>query len=501
MGSPMLLAMLHDTVGRVSSAQGIRSGGATVSYAELLDRTERFAAGLAAVGVETGDAVAILLPNSPEFFVAFYSIASLGAVAVPLNPRSAAAELISCARQSAIRAVIADHRYVPLGRTMIEGMEATSSVVLMHNGDGHGPTIDALMRDHGRADPRHVPDDADALYLFSSGSTGRPKPVPLTHAQLVAYGRYCAEPMEFCAEDLIVSILPPYHSMVLGNCYLGGTYSGASLLMPDDPQPLAIHRNALLEALERERATIFPGVPFMFSTVGNAPLQADLSAIRFCYSAGIPLKRATLDLFRDRFGVVIRQAYGCTECGLICANTDPEPERIWKSVGRPLLDTSVEITEGGGSVGNDGEILVRSSSTTRGYVGMEALNREVFRDGGFLTGDRGYFDEEGNLYLTGRTKLFIDVAGEKVDPIEVEDTLQEHPAVSEAVVVGIADSKTGESRLKAVVVSEDRSRGPELLRYCRTRLARYKVPELIEFRDELPKSPTGKILRGELDER
>lgn len=498
----MLLTMLQDTVERVSSSQGVRFEGRIYPYAELLDQIERLAAGLAALGVGTGTAVAILLPNSPEFFVSFYSVVSLGGIAVPLDPRSTEAELLAHARRCDIRVVIADQRHLPLCRSVIEAGGAMAGVTLVHNGAGGGPTIGALMRDHGRPVWPNVAGDADALYLFSSGSTGRAKRVPLTQAQLVAYGRCCADSLGFSPEDVVVNILPPYHSMGLGNCYLASAFSGASLIIPKDPQPLVMHRRALLSILERERATIFPGVPFIFDALGKAPQQADLSAIRFCYSAGSSLQRATFDRFQDKFGIAVRQAYGSTECGLICANTGPQPQRIWQSVGRPLLDTSVEIVDSGAAGAPEhGEILVRSSSMTNGYAGMEALNQEVFRNGGFLTGDLGHLDCDGNLFLTGRVKLFIDIAGEKIDPIEVEDVLHGHPDVSEAVVVGVPDTRTGGSRLKAVLVAQHRDRAAELLGYCRTRLARHKVPELIEFRDALPRSPTGKILRGELIER
>ena len=226
---------------------------------------------------------------------------------------------------------------------------------------------------------------------------------------------------------------------------------------------------------------------------GRHQRRSGLSAVRLTYSAGISLKRPIFDKFRDRFGLAVRQAYGCTEAGHVAFNNADDPEPIWDSVGRPVGDTIVEVTPSNNPLGPEyGELAFRSSSLTKGYLGQEKLNAMAFAGGRFLTGDLGRIDAEGNVYIRGRSKLIIEIAGHKVDPLEVEEVLAAHPAVAEAVVVGPPDPRTGEQRLKAVVVKADDLTPEALIRYARARLSPQKVPALIEFRDAIPKSATGK---------
>ena len=190
--------------------------------------------------------------------------------------------------------------------------------------------------------------------------------------------------------------------------------------------------------------------------------------------------------------------YGCTEAGAVTLNLDDDPRATATSVGRPLEGVEVAIIDVAGAeleAGRNGEVVIRSPAMSAGYAGADALNRQVFRDGGFLSGDRGRLDDEGRLFITGRKKLLIDVKGDKVDPIEVEDVLAVHPKVGEVVVVGVASEAEGENLIKAVVVANRPCQERELIRYCRERLADYKVPQLVEFRDEIPRSSAGKVLR------
>ena len=241
-----------------------------------------------------------------------------------------------------------------------------------------------------------------------------------------------------------------------------------------------LSRGRLLTELSQEGVTVLPGVPFLFDTLAGWEGAVDLSRARLCYSSGAGLRAPVHERFRGRLGIGIRQPYGSTETGLAAANcksTDPAP---WASVGAPGGDASVEVV-------GEGELLIRSSSLARGYLNAEAANRAAFVDGGLLTGDLGHLDAAGNVYITGRSKLILEVAGHKIDPVEVEDVLADHPAVAEAVVVGVPSPRTGEQRLKAVVVRRGDAAADALLRHCRERLSMHKVPELIEFRDEIPR--------------
>jgi long-chain acyl-CoA synthetase len=239
-------------------------------------------------------------------------------------------------------------------------------------------------------------------------------------------------------------------------------------------------------------------VPYALRVLAEAP-RAQLGHVRLCFTAGNALPRAVFDAFAGRHGVCARQLYGCTETGSATANLDADPRASAASVGTPFDGVTVEVTDDDGrpvEAGRIGEVVISSPAMTAGYAGVpEAVNREAFPGGSFVTGDRGRIDAAGALALTGRRKLLIDVRGNKVDPIEVEDVLAVHPQVRDVVVVGVPSGVEGEELIKLVVVPDGRCSERALVRFCRERLAAYKVPQVVEFREEIPRSPLGKVLR------
>ncbi len=249
---------------------------------------------------------------------------------------------------------------------------------------------------------------------------------------------------------------------------------------------------------------MFPAVPFIFHTLAETrrSTRADVAALRLCISAGAPLAPETYELFHARFGTPIRQLYGCSEAGSVTINLDPDPTSSCASVGRPMRGVDLVVVDEDGvsrPPGESGEIEFRSSALTAGYVGADPAADELFHDGWFRTGDLGHLDDTGNLYVTGRTKLFISTSGFKVDPFEVEAVLRAHPDVADVVVVGTKGDR-GEEVVKAVVVPDgsatDESRlHDQLIAACGDTLAPFKVPRIVEFRSEIPRSPLGKILR------
>ncbi|MBN1527764.1 MAG: AMP-binding protein [Thermoleophilaceae bacterium] len=429
-----------------------------ISYAELAERVERAAGALA---VAPGDAVGLVLPNGPEFVVAFLAILRAGAVAVPLNPAFKQAEREFHFRESGVAAVVTEE---PAG----------------------GGAAPAVARDA----------DADAVFQYSSGSTGRPKRVPRTHAQLRAEVDAYVRATGMGPGDVVFCAIPLHHTYGMGCCLLASVHAGSTLVLFDQPSPLVLQRGRALELIERERATVFPAVPYTFRLLADAPEGGDLSSLRLCISAAAKLPRATLRAFEGRFRVPVRELYGCTEAGAVTVDMSARPEP--GSVGLPLDGVEVRIVGAEGELldtGRVGEIHFRGPGMTAGYAGPGDLNRDAFRDGFFASGDRGRLDDEGRLHVTGREKLLIDVRGDKVDPIEVEDVLAVHPKVEQVVVVGVPSDADGEEHVKAVVVPAGECGERELIRYCRERLADYKVPARVEFRDEIPLSAAGKVLR------
>lgn len=483
-----LVTAALDEAAAAAPRSGIVHAGERIAWSEVRERADRLAHGFAGLGIGAGDPVALVLPNLPAFPISFFALARLGAVAVPLNPHFKEAELDFHFREAGVRAVVADERSLGVCRTIVSRWDPDVQLVSTESlpdggaaagGDGGAP-------------------DAEAVYQYSSGSTGRPKRVPRTHRHLRVEADSIVATLGLTADDSIFCTIPLFHTYGMGCCMLAAVRAGATLVLDDETHPFMLRRDKVLEALEREKATVFPAVPFTFRMLAEAPGSADLSSLRLCFSAANALPRSTFEAFDRRFGVPIRQLYGCTEAGAVTVNLDDDPWATAMSVGRPFERVEVEIVDGSGEpleAGRNGEVVIRSAAMTAGYAGMDDVNREAFVDGGFLSGDRGRLDDEGRLFVTGRKKLLIDVKGDKVDPIEVEDVLAVHPKVGEVVVVGVAGDAEGEHAIKAVVVPARECQDRELIRYCRERLADYKVPRVVEFRDEIPRDPSGHVLR------
>jgi long-chain acyl-CoA synthetase len=487
----MLFEALRTRAAQLPPTSGLRYRGEFQSYASLAERAERAAGVLTARGVAPGTAVALLIPNSPDLFVAVEACFAIGAIAVPVGLLASARELEWVRQSCGIGAVVA----VPAAH------EAATALA----GDSGVPVIEATATDLFATDAvpaalSAIPAEAAAAYLFSSGSTGRPKVVPHTHAELHANGIATTGGLQLSPDDVILNALPGHHAFGFMNAMSEAVAGGATTLFWSDPQPLLMSRDRLLATLVAEGVTVLPGVPFLFDTLAGSSEAIDIGGLRLVYSSGVGMRRPVYDRFHDRFGVRIRQAYGSTETGHIAANLSPD-EGLWDSVGLPVGEVKIDIlpTESAVAPGI-GEILIRSPATTRGYLDNASANASAFVNGGFLSGDLGRLDADGHVFITGRSKLILEVSGQKVDPIEIEDVLAAHPAVEEAVVVGVPNPRTGEQRLKAVVVRRGEATAETLLRHSRGLLSAHKVPELIEFRDQIPRSAAGKVLRGKLME-
>jgi long-chain acyl-CoA synthetase len=461
-----------------------------ITWAELRERVDRAAAALAARGIGSGDPVALVLPNVPAFAVGFLAILRAGAVAVPLNQQFKEAELEFHFRECGVRAVLADAERAERCAAIAAGMSPAPELL---------PAAEELAGEEpGQDPPVPAAADDDAVFQYSSGSTGRPKRVPRSHRHLRAEADAFAGAIGLSAEDTLLCTIPLFHTYGMGCCLLAAVQSGARLVLFHDPQPFLLQRGRALETIERERVTVFPAVPFTFRLLAEAAEDADLSSLRLCFSAAAALPRSTFDAFHTRFGVAVRQLYGCTEAGAVTVNLDDDPVATAGSAGRPIAGVELKVVDAEGEeleAGRNGEIMIRSRAMTPGYAGPAEQNRVAFADGWFVSADRGRIDEQGRLFITGRRKLLIDVRGDKVDPVEVEDVLAVHPKVREVVVVGVASGVEGEELVKAVVVPAGECQERELIRYCRERLADYKVPQRIEFREEIPVSSSGKVLR------
>lgn len=471
------------------TSSGVRQGETFTPYAEMVGQIERLAAGWIARGLGQGDVISLLLPNTPDMFLAAHAAWAIGAIAMPLGTTATRAELANLVSKTGLAAVVTTPGLTKAAELLIADVAPEALLFLTTALPLETPTTPL---------PR-LAGSAPALYLFSSGSTGLPKVVPHTHAELIADGIRTSTAWDIQPDDVAVDILPGNFAMGFMMGTMDIVARGGTTLYWSDPLPLALSRRKLLEAMVAHKATFIGAVPAMYEIMSAPTGDFDLK-LRLAFSGGAALKRPIFEAMRTRFGVTLRQAYGSTEAIMVSHNDSADADASWASVGRPAGDAEVRIAPFATEYGADvGELEIRSASLMQGYLADPAANAQAFDDGWFRSGDLAMLDEEGRIVIRGRSKLLIEVSGFKIDPIEVEETLMALPTVADVAVAGRPDARSG-NRLVAYVVRESAVSEDDLIRYARQMLSVQKVPAEIAFIDALPRSPTGKLLRAKLKE-
>lgn len=479
----MLTRMLAAAVERDPAKAAVVKGSRRVSYAALAELVGRAAAGLRRLGVGEGDAVGVLLPNGPEFVACLFACAWVRAVMLPLHPTQPAEGVRHAVADANARVLIADPSAAAAPRVV---------------------SFDSLPGDDIEPPPADE-SDGPVLFLFTTGSTATRKRLRCTQRNLYFEAVNFVETVGLTAADNILCTIPLSHSYGIGNCLLDAVCAGSTLVMPEsDAVPFPAVMPRLFELVREEEVRFYPGVPYQFEMLAAVPESphAELSGLRLCVSSGDVLPRRTFDRFLARYGQPIRSLYGSTEAGSVAMNTDPDPRVRYGSLGPPLKNVGVTIRDADGRdlpTDTDGQIWVNSPVLPpTGYDGHPAATAAAFRDGWYCTGDLGRLDARGHLHMSGRKQTFVEVSGYKVDLSEVEGVLLDHPSVREAAAVGVPLPELG-TLVKAVVVADGPCGEAELLAHCRRRLAPAKLPRLVEFRDSLPRSPVGKVLKAELE--
>ena len=476
-----------------------------LQYRALADMSGRFASSLVEMGIARGDRVAHFLQNSPQLVASFYGILKAGAVVVPCNPMYRGQELAGQLEDSRARFIVCDAELLPI----VEEVRHRTSVERVIVVGGDGPEgFDHLVEAGREAGdlPDVDPENDLAMLCYTGGTTGIPKGAMLSHRNLVVNAAQFARWYRYReGAEVFISCLPLFHiGGISGAMSVPISVAGTMVLFR------RFHARGVLQAIQDYRATRFLGVPTMYIAALDVKDAAayDLSSLTHSRTSAAPLPAAVKRSFDGLVGRnVLVEGYGLTETAPLTHANPPDAAREG-SIGVPLPDTDAMIVDadtgaGPPDTGNVGELVIRGPQVMQGYWGRQEETAEAMRGGWFHTGDLARLDGDGYFYIVDRKKDVINAAGFKVWPREVEEVLYRHPSIRLAAVVGEPDAYRGET-VKAVVVlrdeyraAGDRVRG-ELMDWCRAELAVYKRPRVLEFRDSLPLSAAGKVLKREL---
>jgi len=506
-----------------------------MSYAEIQKLSDEFAAALAAKGVKKGDRVALIMPNVPQAIICRWGAWKIGAILVHMNPMYTEAEmehaLNDCGAETVVVMTMFYNPFKKLQpRTKVKLVIATNIkdylspllkvlfTLAMEKKGGHRILLQAgdfwladLIKEKAgakRPDVKVLPGD-DALILFSGGTTGTPKGVVGTHHSQVITG------MQFCAwfkeiqepyKDVMCVVLPLFHSFATYAVMCTAVVGHAAMSLVANPRD----RDDVIATIQHDKPTYFPAVPAMFIALLEHPAvkagKVNFSSMKCCNSGAAPLLYETKKRFEDLTGGRIVEGYGLTETTMACCVSPYRGQWKQGSVGMPCPDVvvrigDIETGEGEMPAGKEGEIIFQAPQLMKGYWNRAEETKEMLRDGWLYTGDVGYMDDDGYVFITSRKKDLIKPSGFQVWPREVEEVINSHPAVAEVSVAGIPDAKQGEAVKAWVVLAAGKTAtAEEIQAWCKEKLVAYKIPKFVDFRSELPKTMVGKVLRRVLQE-
>lgn len=502
-----LAIILEESARRSPAKTAVILDSIRLNYAELNGAANKIANGLTRLGVRPGDKVAMMIPNTPHFPMCYFGILKAGATVVPLNVLFKRDEVRYHLEDSDSVALIVwegfldeaapGFRMVDACRHLIVAQAPGSTATLP---DGAIP-LGSLLAEHPPVfdTVQTMPDDT-AVILYTSGTTGRPKGAELTHANMFLNATICTDKLlNVTSETVGLAVLPLFHSFGQ-TCVMNSLiYAGGTITMLPRFEP-----QKALEVMARDRVTYFAGVPTMYFYLLNFPGadQYDLSALKFCVSGGAAMPVEVMHAFNRKYNVTILEGYGLSETSPVASFNHLDREPKPGSIGVPIWGIEMRVVDDQGREvpnGELGEIVIRGHNVMKGYYKRPEATAEAIRNGWFHSGDIAYRDDDGFFFIKDRVKDMIIRGGFNVYPREIEEVLYGHPAIAEAAVIGVPDQALGEE-VKAVVALKPghTATETEIIEYCKERLAAYKYPRIVEIRDTLPKTATGKILKREL---
>jgi len=430
-----------------------------------------------------GDTVGVLLLNCQKYVATMLAIWKAGKTAVPLNYLLPPADLGFIIKDSGMSGIVSS-QFFNQAIGAIRPLFGDKGVILMAD----DPAFPETQSELGTSEYRNP-----ALYLYTSGTTGRPKGVILTHENLAANVESCQKAGEFDDRDGFLCLLPFFHTYAITGTFLLPLLNGSRMVLVD-----RFHPAKVLGLIQEHKISVFLAIPSMYRVLAATDGDFDVSSVRFPISGGEPLPMAVAEAFEKRFHVPIYEGYGQTEAAPVVTLNTPGNRKAG-TIGRALPGVEVAIWDDQSRVLSDGEvgeIMVRGPNVMHGYHHLPEETARTITGGWLHTGDLGKLDEEGFVTITGRKKDLIISAGENIYPREIEDALSQHPKVKEVAVIGIKDEVRGEVP-KAFVIARDGTsvEEKELRSFCREHLANYKVPKYFEIVADLPRTPTGKVLK------
>jgi len=475
------------------------------TYTDLNNDINKAANGLKKLGIKKGDKVGLLMINSPYFVITYFGIVKLGATVVPVNVMFKGGEIVYQLNDSNAVVLITSPRFMPLIAQIRDQFKTVKNVIVqdIYEENSFPGTISlAEMLKNESADldlDYNVSDDDIAVFLYTSGTTGNPKGAMLTHDNLVANADQTRMATDSTDEDITLCVLPMFHSFAWTTCVTLPLLCGGKIVIHESFVP-----QAFLKTIPEENITIIAAVPTMYAVLLQVPeVNPDhYKKIRLAYSGGAAMPVEVIKKIDEKYRIKILEGYGLSETSPVCTVNPWKGMRKPGSIGITVPGVDCRIVD---DSGNDvprnapGELLFRGRNVMKGYYNLPEATAEALKDGWICTGDIGYMDDDGYIFIIDRKKDLIIVGGLNVYPREVEEILYTHPKVAEAAVIGVPDKLRGES-VKAVIALKqgETAAEREIIKYCQEKLANYKLPKSVQFMEALPKTSTGKILKRAL---
>jgi len=468
--------------------------GRQFTYSQFADAVARTAALLAGEGVAKGDVVSLLMPNSVEYVIAYFACWRLGALAGPINSHLKEQEISYVVSNSEAKTLLVGSEFLPV-INQLRDLPTLNAVILF---DDEAQATRDFTKVEATADVRL---DDEAIIIYTSGTTGKPKGCLLTHGNVVANARQISQWLGFNESDRLLTMMPLFHMNAVSVTTMSALYAGGSSVV--SPKFSA---SRFWQIISDYQITSFGSVATMLSMLlttysEGVPAGLQTEQLRFAMCGSAPVPAETIKRFEETFHCLVIEGYGLSESTCRSTFNPPDENRRAGSCGLPIGNEMRVVDDDDTEVadGQLGEIVLRGDNVLKGYYKNPEATAVAFRNGWFHTGDIGYRDSEGFYFIVDRKSDMIIRGGENIYPREIDEVLYQHPAVSAAAVVGVPDDLYGEEVAGFVVLRDGGEASErELIEFCKARLADYKCPKTIRFVKDIPKGPTGKLLKREL---